>query len=400
MIEAAGAEAENVTSFCRTDPAFHAWNDRINAAVKNQDTAFLADQMAGSGRPLREKFAQIPEPLTVCAFLLAFEKSPALLDALIFGALRNPSDFYAIGIGRYEPLGDLQGSGLLQTEAVIRAACGILKKQVRQHNITYLELRCSPLNCTRAGLTGDQVANILLDELAGDAFCRFQLIFIASRHGTMDKIKQHIDLARQMISTGAIFREHFSGFDLAGAESAKTPAELRKEFLPLMEQCVQLTIHAGEDEPVENIWQAVYHLSADRIGHGLTLAENPDLMNRFIDRKIALELCPSSNFQIVGFQDPALGRSGKIYPLKKYLTAGVKVTVNTDDPGISRTNLSREYLKAARMTENGLSLWEILQLIRNSYRASFAPHKVKSGCLVRAENRIMDLISSRGDIPG
>ncbi len=393
MIEAAGAEAENIDAFCRTHPEFRLWNDQIKTAVKHQDTSFLAEQMDGSGKALRNRFLQIPEPLTVCAFLLAFENRPTLLDELIFGDLRDPAAFYAIGIDRYETLGDLQGSGLMQTEAVIRAACRILKRQVRQHHITYLELRCSPLNCTRAGLTGEQVVNILLDELAKNEFCRFQLIFIASRHGAMEKIMQHRDLAISLAKDNPVFKGHFSGFDLAGAESAKKPAELREAFLPLMEQCVQFTIHAGEDESVENIWQAVYYLSADRIGHGLTLEKNPDLMTRFIDRKIALELCPSSNFQIVGFQDPVLGRPGNIYPLKHYLKAGIKVTVNTDDPGISRTDLSFEYLKAARMTEKGLSQWDVLQLIRNSFRAAFAPHKVKGDCLIRAENRIMTLVS-------
>jgi adenosine deaminase len=393
MIEAAGAEADNIDAFCRTDPEFHTWNDQIKTAVKHRDTRFLAEQMAGSGKALRYKFAKVPEPLAVCAFLRAFEAAPALLDELIFGDLRDPAAFYAVGIHRYETLGDLQGSGLMQTEAVIRAACRILKRQVRQHHITYLEVRCSPLNCTRAGLTGEQVVNILLDELTDDEFCRFQLIFIASRHGTMEKIIQHKDLAISLAQDNPVFKNHFSGFDLAGAESAREPAELREYFLPLMEQCVQFTIHAGEDEPVENIWQAVYHLSADRIGHGLTLEKNPDLMTRFINRKIAIELCPSSNFQIVGFQNPVLGRSGDVYPLKKYLEAGVKVTVNTDDPGISRTNLSFEYLKAARMTEKGLSQWDVLQLIRNSFRAAFAPHKVKGDCLIRAENRIIELVS-------
>jgi adenosine deaminase len=395
MIETAGAEAGNIDAFRRIEPEFRAWNNQIKTAVNQQDTGFLAEQMAGSGKALRNRFLQIPEPLTACSFLLAFEKAPALLDELIFGEFRDPAAFFAIGIARYEPLGDLQGSGLMQTEAVIRTACRILKRQVRRHHITYLELRCSPLNCTRAGLTGEQVVNILLDELAEDDFCRFQLIFIASRHGAMDKVHQHIALAREMIKTSIDFRKHFSGFDLAGAESARTPAQLREAFLPLMEQCIQFTIHAGEDESVENIWQAVYHLSADRIGHGLTLGDNPELMNRFIDRKIALELCPSSNFQIVGFQDPFMGQSGKSYPLKHYLKSGVKVTVNTDDPGMSRTSLSREYLKAACMTENGLSQWDILQLVRNSFRAAFAPHKVKGDCLVRAENRIMKLVSRR-----
>jgi hypothetical protein len=172
MIEAAGAEAENIAARCGTDPEFLSWNNQIQTAVKYRNTEFLADQMAGSGEALRHMFGQVPEPLSVCAFLLAFEAVPALLD-----------------------------------------------------------------------------------ELAEDEFCRFQLIFIASRHGAMEKIQQHIYLAMSLAESNPVFKDHFSGFDLAGAETAKQPGELREAFLPLMEQCVQFTIHAGEDEPVENIWQ-------------------------------------------------------------------------------------------------------------------------------------------------
>jgi len=215
----------------------------------------------------------------------------------------------------------------------------------------------------------------------------------------MDKIKEHITLAQTMLDTSKQFKTHFSGFDLAGAESAKKPVELRTAFLPLMERCLQLTIHAGENESVENIWQAVYHLSADRIGHGLTLADKPELMQRFIDRKIVVELCPSSNFQIVGYRDNGIAvRSTRIYPLKEYLNKGIKVTINTDDPGMSRTTLSNEYLRAAEMTQGGLSTWEILQLIRNGYWAAFASRKTKSKCLVGAETQIMKLINERRGI--
>ena len=66
-----------------------------------------------------------------------------------------------------------------------------------------------------------------------------------------------------------------------------------------------LAAGAGEGESPENIWQAAYHLHADRIGHGLTLTANPQLAARFRDRGICLELCPSSNREVVGFADPA-----------------------------------------------------------------------------------------------
>jgi adenosine deaminase len=68
-----------------------------------------------------------------------------------------------------------------------------------------------------------------------------------------------------------------------------------------LERCIHVTIHAGETESVDNIWQAVYHLSADRIGHGLKLLDKPELIPRFIDKNIGIEMCPSSNDQIIGY---------------------------------------------------------------------------------------------------
>lgn len=414
MVWVAQAETAMVTDLRHAHKEFDTWLKRVESAVFKQDKAFLIRQMQDAGKALRYRFSTIPEPFAVCGFLSAFAEAPDLLDELIFAELRYPEKFHAIGIERYEPLGDLQGSGLLQTEGVIRRACAVLKAQTQRENITYLELRCSPNNYTRGGLTGEQVVSIMLDTLNDDGIdrvpgmktnddkmhsCRFQLIFIASRHGSMEKIYKHIDLAKDLLDKNEHFRAHFSGFDLAGAESAKKPSELRTAFLPLMERCLQLTIHAGEDEAVENIWQAVYHLNADRIGHGLTLGDNPELMQRFIDRKIAVELCPSSNFQIVGFKDADFPEKNTgQYPLKNYLSEGVKVTLNTDDPGISRTTISNEYLKAARMTQGGLTSWEILQLIRNGYRAAFAHHKIKGKCLVDAETQIMKLIEERSGI--
>jgi len=401
MILVAHAEGDAIYRHRKLSKEFNTWMNKIETAVSQKDISLLTQELNGSGKALRHKFHDVPEPLTVCGFLTIFSHEPDLLEQLIYKDLISPKNFFGIGIERYEPLGDLQGSGLLQSEAAIRQACMILKRQTQKDNISYLELRCSPNNYTRGGLTGGQVVSIILDELAGDGQfpCRFQLIFIASRHGAMDKIKEHITLAQTMLDTSKQFKTHFSGFDLAGAESAKKPVELRTAFLPLMERCLQLTIHAGENESVENIWQAVYHLSADRIGHGLTLADKPELMQRFIDRKIVVELCPSSNFQIVGYRDNGIAvRSTRIYPLKEYLNKGIKVTINTDDPGMSRTTLSNEYLRAAEMTQDGLSTWEILQLIRNGYRAAFASHKTKNKCLVDAETQIMKLINERTGI--
>src|SRR5690606_4168832 len=140
-------------------------------------------------------------------------------------------------------------------------------------HIRYLELRCSPCNYTRGGLSAREVVNIILDELENDPYTHFRLIFIASRHREIAVLKQHLTLYHEMKDDPA-FQKMFAGFDLAGNESTGKPGDLRKYFIDVMEDSVSMTIHAGEDRPAQSIWEAVYHLNADRIGHGLTLHEN------------------------------------------------------------------------------------------------------------------------------
>ena len=341
-------------------------------------------------KALRRRWPGLPEPLGVCAFLLAFADAPEVLDALVFDDWRDPVCFHAIGIERYEALGDLQGSGLLQSRAALRATLAILARQARARRITYMELRCSPLNYTQGDLSGDAVIDELLtvaEAMAGHTDLR--LLFIASRHGDPQHIKEHIALAQRRLERDEGFARRFVGFDLAGAEHVRAPVDLREAFRPLRERIVHLTIHAGEGEPVQNIWEAAYELNADRIGHGLTLVHNPELLARFRDRDIALEMCPSSNDQIVGFRDHLLGRGTSSYPLAEYLASGLRVTVNTDDPGISRTHITAEYHKAAALTEGGLSHWQVLQLIRNGFQAAFCGREDRRNLLLQAEKEVV-----------
>jgi adenosine deaminase len=276
-------------------------------------------------------FEDINQPYAVAQFLEKFKKNKDMLYKYIYS--EPYSSWFGKGIEYYEKLGDLQGSGLLQSEEAIRKSCRILSKKCKENNIKYLELRCSPQNYTKGGMDSEEVVNTIIDELKKDKNCYYSIMFIASRHGKMETVKKHIELAQNMLTKNAEFKNWFAGFDLAGAEAAKSPEEFRELFLPLMERCINITIHAGEGEDAENIWKAVYHLNADRIGHGLTLKDKPELMSRFIDRKIAIEMCPSSNYQIVGFKDYRIDNSGKnIYPLKEYLDKGIYVTINTDDP--------------------------------------------------------------------
>ena len=97
--------------------------------------------------------------------------------------------------------------------------------------------------------------------------------------------------------------------------------------------------------------------------------------------------------ELCGFQDNYLPDTGlQEYPLKKYLDAELLVSVNTDDPGISRTSATNELHKAARLTKGGLSKWEILQLLCNAFRTAFYPYKQKKALIRRVEERLGKLI--------
>jgi len=385
LIEIAAANREEMAHHQEAlSPWLHDWKRKLDRGpVEGVDF-----------KGLRNAVPDVPEPVCTAAFVLLFEDSPDRLDEILFGPYRDASCFCGLGFETYEALGDLQGSGLLQSEQSLRTACRILVHKSADHNVKYLEMRCSPANYINSGLSPVQVTQIIDRELSLSANCNYSLVFIASRHGKISKVHEHIKLAQTLMGDDGSGFPNFRGFDLAGNEQAGSAAQMREAFMPMMEKCMHFTIHAGETEEVGSIWEAVYHLNAERIGHGLTLKDNPDLLEKFRDRNIAIEMCPSSNFQIVGFQDNYLPSTARLaaYPLKEYLDKGLRITVNTDNPGISRTDFTNELHRAARLTSGGLSIWDMLLLIRNGFKAAFSKRLLRQRMLREAESEILSLI--------
>ena len=408
IIRVALSERIRVQRTAKSNPAFKAWIDNLARLLGRGRLAELAE-ICSRKDSFREPVPGVSRPLANCAFVGLFENAPEALDELIFGQFRNEDSFCGVGIEAYERLGDLQGSGLLQSEACIREAARCLVGRCRDSNVQYCEVRCSPINYNRGSLSDVDVVRILAEELHDQDNLRFAFLFIASRHGRIENIGKTVALARRLLAENGIpgwteealadFRRRFVGFDLAGAEGSARPSQFRAEFEPLFRDCVQITIHAGETEPADSIWDAVYGLNADRIGHGLTLIDRKDLLMKFLDRNIAVEMCPSSNFQIRGYRDYWLPGTSKAseYPLGQYLDSGLRVSVNTDDPGISRTNLDREYLKAARMTMGGLSKWDVIKLVYNGFVSAFASYETRRTLLRNAGNEILAIVEKEFD---
>lgn len=305
------------------------------------------------------------------------------------------------GFARYERPGELTGSAQLSHPAAILPYAQALVRQFGDEGLAYVELRGSPQKY-RPQAAGEFVKEFEAALCAAGAQTgaahgpqagpRVGFIWIVDRRQRADVAQ----VVRAAVAAHGHSPEFVLGLDLAGAEGADAPAALATDFAPAFEACMRITIHAGEGERAENIWQAAYHLHADRIGHGLSLVDHPDLAQRFRDRGIALELCPTSNREVVGFRDPLHAHSGdcRRYPLRQFMSAGLPLTICTDNPGISRTTLADELLCAARMCDAGLTVWETLAILRQGFVHAFLPGRERDRLRREVEHRMFDAVSN------
>jgi adenosine deaminase len=298
----------------------------------------------------------------------------------------------------YERPGELTGSALLSHPASIKPYAEAIVQQAIDEGLAYVELRGSPQKYGDGLGFLQQFHQALTDALASlptDNKPQFRFIIIADRRDDEAKLQQTIKLA---VDAKLQLPGFVVGLDMAGDEQHTQPEQIAHLFTPAFEHCLPITIHAGEGEQAESIWQAAYHLHADRIGHGLTLNDNNNLAQRFRDRNICLELCPSSNREVVGFYDPRYPASQNCpqrYPLLELWQKGLPLTLCTDNPGISRTTLTDEYLTAAAMTDNRLSLWDVLAMVKQGFVHSFLSGNDKEILLKQVDVQLYQLISEQ-----
>jgi adenosine deaminase len=324
-----------------------------------------------------------------CAAALLVEADGARLQRNLYGVteprlrLKERRGFEA-----YERPGELTGSAVLAHPAAIEPYATALVAQARAEGLAYVELRGSPHKYRSDDPAGflRELRTALSRACQGvEAAPRFGFVWILDRRqrGAMPRV------IAQAVGARAQLDEFLLGLDLAGDEGTLRPEELAAHFVPAFRECLRITIHAGEGESAENIWEAAYHLHADRIGHGLTILDNARLAERFRDRGVCVELCPTSNREVVGFADPALPASAALprYPLRGMLEAGLPLAICTDNPGISRTTLADEFLAAARMG-GALTLWEALALARAGFVHAFLPAPARERLLALADAEI------------
>lgn len=230
-------------------------------------------------------------------------------------------------------------------------------------NVKYLELRFNPVALARAqGFPLQAVTHWVceaVDEAQRDHDIRTNLIVQIGRDET-------VGTARELAQVALAHREEgVVGLDLAGDEERYPAAPFSDLFRQARREGLHTTVHAGEVGTPANIQEAIHDLKAERIGHGVRCAEDPDVVTMIRDRNVTLEVCPTSNVQTGAVRD--FWR----HPLPDLLALGLPVSINTDDPSISDTTLTDEYWVAA--SAMGISLDQIKRTIVTAAEASFQP---------------------------
>src|SRR5580765_3718608 len=181
-------------------------------------------------------------------------------------------------------------------------------------------------------------------------------IFDATRHFGVEEAQRVFELA-------ARYRDrHVIGVGIGGDEVKAPPELFRGVYAYAEDHGLRLTAHAGETGPAESIWGAL-NLHAERIGHGLSAAQDADLIEELAYRQIPVEICVTSNVRT------GCCKAIAEHPVKSYFDQGMMITLNTDDPALFGTSLAREYQLA--QDTFGFTDEHLRELARNSFEASF-----------------------------
>ena len=278
------------------------------------------------------------------SFLMAFKE--------VTGLLRTPEDYELI---TYRLMEKLKSENILHAEVYVSVGVCLWRKQDFDAIFEGLE-------------KGRQ---------RGERDFGISLLWI------FDAVRQFgAEAATQVFEIAVKYRDrHVVAVGIGGDEQKGPPELFRDAYGYAAANGLRLTAHAGESAGSESIWGAL-NLQAERIGHGLTAVQDPELVEELATRQIPVEICLTSNVRT------GCCASLPEHPVRDYFDRGVMITLNSDDPAMFNTSLTREYQLAQNTF--GFTDEHIRELARNSFEASFLPAEQKLGFL-----NLLDAIGAR-----
>lgn len=267
---------------------------------------------------------------------------------------------------------------VLQDAASLERVAFELAEDAHRERVRYMEVRYCPALHLKRKMTMEETVEAVRKGLRR-AERRYGI-----RTGTIICGIRHLSprLSMRLARVAVAFAGRgVVGFDLAGAERDYPAKSHRRAFDHVLKHHVSVTVHAGEAFGPQSIEQALRYCGAHRIGHGTRLRESRPVLEYVNDHRIPLEMCLTSNVQTGAVRRLAT------HPFRRYLDAGLRVTLNTDNRLVSSTTMTDELDRA--VAAFGLTPADVRHVIINGFKSAFLPFREK-GALLRSALAEMD----------
>jgi adenosine deaminase len=277
-----------------------------------------------------------------------------------------------------------KGFLLMQTEDALQLVAEDVMQQLAADGVIYAELRFAPLLHTERGLSPQRVVAVVdraVDRLIRETGVEARLILCTLRHFTEAQSMETARLVEEFRGSRVV------ALDIAGDEAGFPLAPHIGAYRYARDHGLFRTAHAGEGLGPESVWETLRALDPHRIGHGTRSYEDPELVAHLVRERIHLELCPSSNVQII----PSI-HSMEEHPIDHLYRAGVSLNVNTDSRMLTPTTMTKEYEHLQRVFH-----WGTEDLLRSNLMgldAAFLDDSVKQQLRMRLREAYDEAIPS------
>src|SRR5438552_14709757 len=271
---------------------------------------------------------------------------------------------------------------VLQTEDALYRAAYELAVDAAAENVRLLEVRYSPVLDLQKGLKPTVVVEAVLEGVRAaqrETGIIAGVLVCGIRNMSPDVSLRLAELSVAYKNRGVL------GFELARAEHGKTAKDHQEAFQLILNNNINCTVHAGEAYGPPSIAQALHYCGAHRIGHGVRLREDGDLLNYVNDHRIPIECCPSSNVQTGAVTDMAS------HPFKFYLDFGLRVTINTDNRLINDTTVTKELMTVAN--QHGMTVKDVRNVLVGGFKSSFLTFHDRAQLVRRVQNEMDEIIA-------
>ncbi len=249
---------------------------------------------------------------------------------------------------------------LIRTADDVHTLTYEVARELAGQNVRYAELTVTPYSSIRRGIPAAEFCAAIEDarrRAERELGVLLRWCFDIPGEAGLPSADVTLDVALTEQPAGLV------SFGLGGPEVGVPRAQFAPYFDKARAAGLHSVPHAGESAGPESIWDALRHLGAERIGHGIAAARDPELLGYLREAAIPLEVCPTSN--VCTRSVPSLSE----HPLPELVAAGIAVTVNSDDPPMFSTTLNAEYAVAAQLL--GLDAAGVARLARSGVHASF-----------------------------